>query len=67
MRKNPHNRILKGELKEQYLSNVPKSYLFGFDLKNHSIYLPFIYTIIQEMDLKSHQRKKGEKSNNITL
>ena len=67
MRKNPHNRILKGELKEQHLSNIPKSYPFGFGLKNHSIYLPFIYTIIQEMDLKSHQRKKGEKSNNITL
>ena len=54
MRKDPHNRILKGKLKEQHLSNIPKSYPFGFGLKNHSIYLPFIYTIIQEMDLKSH-------------
>ena len=25
MRKNPHGRILKGEPKEQYLSNIPKS------------------------------------------
>ena len=25
MRKNPHSRILKGELKEQHLSTVPKS------------------------------------------
>ena len=26
MRKNPHDRILKGESKEQHLSTVPKSY-----------------------------------------
>ena len=25
MRKNSHDRILRGELKEQYLSTVPKS------------------------------------------
>ena len=25
MRKNPHNRIFKGELKKHYLSIVPKS------------------------------------------
>ena len=25
MRKNPYDRILKGKLKEQYLSTVPKS------------------------------------------
>ena len=28
MRKNPHSRILKGELKKQYLSTVPKSCSF---------------------------------------
>ena len=26
MKKNPHSKILKGELKEQYLITVPKSY-----------------------------------------
>ena len=25
MRKNPHDKILKGEPKEQYLSTIPKS------------------------------------------
>ena len=30
MRKNPHDRILKKEPKEQYLSTVPKSCLIKF-------------------------------------
>ena len=28
MSKNPYSKILKGELKEQYLSIIPKSYIF---------------------------------------
>ena len=31
IRKNPHGRILKGKLKEQYLSTVPKSCSFYKD------------------------------------
>ena len=45
MRKNPNNRILKMELKEQYLNTVPKLYsieniyiLFNFILKIIFIY-----------------------------
>ena len=43
MRKNPHGRILKGELKEQHLNTVSKSYhfilfyFFGIDLEKIEI------------------------------
>ena len=33
MRNNPHNRILKGEPKEQHLSTVLKSYFFKIILE----------------------------------
>ena len=43
MRKNPHGRILRGELKKQHLNTVPKScsfilfYIFGRDLEKIEI------------------------------
>ena len=39
MKKNPHDKILKGELKTQYLNTVPKSGPYGKTPSLQSQYL----------------------------
>ena len=51
MRKNPHTRILKGKLKEQHLSIVPKScpYIYIYIYNFLEVLLLFIYFEIQKI------------------
>ena len=59
MRKNPHSRILKGKLKEQHLSIVPKScpYIYIYIYNSLEVLLLFIYFEIQKIKIKHHFKR----------
>ena len=61
MRKNPHNRILKWEFKEQHLSIVPKSYsyiyIYILESKDKSFW-QFILFIVQNYNYTTLEKRR---------